>query len=122
MPDSVQISLVEIVGSAVCVAAEDGEKVFGAIRSRLEQGQSIEISFRGVEDVTSLFLNAAIGQLYGAYSEDQIRSRLRAVDISQEDLQTLKRSVDRAKAYFRDPHSMKRAIEGILGEDDGDDR
>ena len=41
----------------------------------------------------SAFLNAAIGQLYGKFSEETIRASLGVSDMEQEDLALLKRVV-----------------------------
>jgi len=77
------------------------------------------ISFEGVEDLTSAFVNAAIGRLYdGRISADELRARLTVQDASPEDLATLKRSVDRAKEYFRDPERFRTATDEVLGDDD----
>ena len=38
------------------------------------------VSFGGLEDVTSAFLNTAIGQLYGEFGEDVIRTHLHVLD------------------------------------------
>lgn len=116
--DVKHIDLVSIVGSGICVAPEDAEKVFCEILKALEQGKKVEISFDGVEDLTSLFVNTAIGQLYSEFSEEHLRSRLSVVHASAQDLATLKRSVDRAKEYFKDPARFHSATREVLGDDE----
>lgn len=112
------IHLTELAGGALCVTPQDGEKVFRVIREAIDAGKNIEISFHGVEDLTSAFLNTAIGQLYGIYSEERLKSLLSvSKDASPQDLATLKRSVDRAKEYFRDRKPFEDAANRQLGED-----
>jgi hypothetical protein len=53
--------------------------------------------------LTAAFLNAAIGQLYGKFKEDQIRAQLKVKDMQPDDFALLKRVVDTAKQYFRNP-------------------
>jgi hypothetical protein len=112
------IKLLEIVGSALCIASEDGEKVYDVIRSSIEQDGRIRISFEGVEDLTSAFLNAAIGQLYGKYSDSDLKKiMLPPIAASPDQLHLLKRVVERAKSFFKDPQIDKFAVEEIAGED-----
>jgi hypothetical protein len=70
------LRLVEIVGSGLCVASDDGLKVYTLIKERLDAGTPTVLSFAGVEVLTSAFLNAAIGQLYGTLHEEHIRRLL----------------------------------------------
>jgi len=118
MSETVRIEVAALVGSGLCVASEDGDVVHEAIVPALKAGKRVEISFRDVEDVTSAFLNAAVGQLYGEFSEDTIRTGLSVVNMAQEDLQTLKRCVDRAKEYFKDPDRFHVAATESLGDDE----
>lgn len=119
-----KIHLVSIVGHGICIDSEDGEKVYGVILEALGEGKNIEISFEGVEDITSLFLNTAIGQLYDPRLElsEELKNRLSVADISPQDLFTLKRSVDRAKEYYKDPERFHSATDEILGDDDEQDK
>ena len=51
--------------------------------------------------LTSAFLNAAIGQLYGTFSEGQIRSQLKVEDVEPDDLALLKRVVDHSQVVLQ---------------------
>ena len=89
----------DIVG-ALCVSADDGQKVHDAISHLLNEAVPVSVSFENVTTLISAFLNAAIGQLYGEFSDEKIRSLLSVDMMSQEDLALLKRVVDNAKLYF----------------------
>ena len=109
MPD-VTVSLTKVIGNKFCTASDDGDKVHAAIVEAISRGDRVQISFEGVEDLTSAFLNAAVGQLYGEFAEDKLRSvLLPPVGASAEDLALLKRVVDRAKDFFQDPERFRRA-------------
>lgn len=97
------IKIVDVIGSNLCIAADDGQKLFNAISIELKKDNQIQLSFEGIEDLTSAFLNSAIGQLYKDYSE--------------EDLNLLKRVVDRAKEYYKSPGPYEKAAKEMLGED-----
>ncbi len=108
------ISPYEIVGSPLCVASDDGQKVFERIAGALKVGRSVTVSFRNVTSLTSAFLNAAIGQLYGSFSPSEIRARLKVKDLAPADLVLLKRVVDTAKEYFKDPGRFRKAEQAAL--------
>ena len=119
MDKEIIISPFEIVGSPLCVASDDGQKVYERIDTALRDGQNVIVSFHNVTSLTSAFLNSAIGQLYGSFSADQIRAALQVKDMVAEDLVLLKRVVDTAKEYFEDPGRFKRAEQATLGDMDG---
>lgn len=102
MPEDVRISIFETVGSPLCVAINDGQKVFDHIATALKADWDVTLSFHNVTTLTATFLNTAIGQLYGTFTEEKIRSRVNVKDIEQEHLVLLKRVVNNAKLYFKD--------------------
>ena len=106
MPEEIQISMFEVVGSSLCVASNDGQKVYERIAAALKADRSVTLSFRKVTTLTAAFLNAAVGQLYGTFSEGQIRSLLKVKDIEPVDLVLLKRVIDNAKLYFKSPQRV----------------
>ncbi len=117
MQEYVSISLFEVVGSPLCVASSDGQKVYKRITSAIENDRNVLLSFQNVSTLTAAFLNSAIGQLYGVYSEEKIRSLLKVEDIEQDDLALVKRVVENAKLYFKDPQRYNQAIKEVLEND-----
>ncbi|MDE0425555.1 MAG: STAS-like domain-containing protein [Candidatus Poribacteria bacterium] len=120
MSEEIKISIFEVVGSPLCVASSDGQKVYERLNTALETERKVVLSFHNVTTLTSAFLNAAIGQLYGTFSEEHIRAQLKVEDMEQDDLALLKRVVDNAKLYFKDPERFNKVVQETL-EDDGDD-
>ncbi|HXJ93344.1 MAG TPA: STAS-like domain-containing protein [Terriglobia bacterium] len=117
MSQATNLSVFEIVGSSLCVASDDGQKVHDRIASAMREGRTVNLSFLNVTSITSAFLNAAIGQLYGEFSEDAIRTGLHVTDMEQDDLALLRRVVETAKAYFRDKEGFTRAANEVLGDE-----
>ena len=109
-------SIYSIVGDSFCVAAEDGEKVFEVIREALKKNMRVELSFLNVDMMTSAFLNTAIGKLYKEFDEEKIKNSLKVSDITDEDKLLLKRVIDTAKLYYKDPKRFEKSVEDILGE------
>ena len=119
MKKDVPISVFEVVGSPLCVASGDGQKVYDRIAAGMKNSQRVVLSFHNVSTLTSAFLNTAIGQLYGEFSEKQIRDLLGVENIEPDDVALLRRVVDTAKRYFQDPEKFNNAVREVL-EDDGD--
>jgi hypothetical protein len=118
MSNDVIIRVFEIVGSPLCVSSEDGQIIHDKIAPLIRGGHKVVVSFDRVETLISAFLNAAIGQLYGEFTEEEIRSSLSVRDMTQEDMALLKRVVDNAKLYFKDPDRYKKAVQPLSEEDD----
>ena len=117
MNKKLPLSVFEIVGNPLCVASSDGQQVFERLEAALTEERNVTLSFRNVTTLTSAFLNAAIGQLYGKFSEEKIRSLLNVQDMEQDDMALLKRVVETAKQYFRDPQKFDQAVRETLGDD-----
>jgi hypothetical protein len=98
------LSLHDIVGDEFCVAAEDGQRVYEAIKNELVRGSTVRLSFQGVRNISAVFLHLAIGQLHnGDFSEEDIKNRLNIIDISPKRLVLIERTAQRAKEFFEDP-------------------
>lgn len=122
MKKNITISVFEIVGSPLCVASSDGQKVFDRLAAALNDNRNVMLSFRNVTILTSAFLNAAIGQLYGSFKEEQIRELLQVDEIQSDDKDLLKRVVETAKQYFSDPNKFDQAVDNVLENDLNDEK
>ena len=120
MPDKFSFQVYGIVGSPLCVATEDGQKVFDQIAPFLERGHSVELSFLNVEIMATAFLNAAIGQLYGQFEEEAINSLLIVRDLLPEDETLLAWVKESSKRYFEDPDRYDRYFHEEMGIERGD--
>ncbi|PTR02156.1 uncharacterized protein DUF4325 [Nitrosomonas nitrosa] len=117
MKKELTISIFEVVGSPLCVASSDGQKIYDRLSAAFKDGRSAILSFHNVSTLTSAFLNAAIGQLYGEFNEEQIRALLKVKDMEPDDLALLKRVVETAKQYFKNPQRFDQAIQDTLGDE-----
>jgi len=118
MSERIVIRPYEAVGSPLCVASEDGERVHGLLQAALRERRQVDLSFENVSVLTSVFLNSAVGQLYGEFPVEVIRASLSVRDISQGDAELLRCVVTTAKSYFSAPDRLRRICQEVLGEDD----
>ena len=118
MDEPILAKIITIVGDPICVSADDGQKVHDKIVPLLREGRKVALSFQGVDILISAFLNAAIGQLYGEFSDDQIRDLLSVRDMTPEDMGILKRVVSNAKRYFANRQSYDEAWKEEAGDDE----
>ncbi|MBN7811504.1 STAS-like domain-containing protein [Algoriphagus sp. H41] len=114
--ENITINIVNSIGDVFAVEAEDGQKVFELISKALRDHKNVVVSFQNVEMLTTAFLNTAIGQLYKDFNESDIKRHLKASDMSDSGKVALKRVVDTAKLYYKDPEAMQRSIDNILGD------
>lgn len=120
MSETIRISMFEVVGSPFCVAVDDRQKVHKHLDAALRDDRDVVLSFHNVTALTTAFLTAAIGELYGTFSEEKIRSLLKVKDAEPNDLRLLKSAVNNAKLYFKDPERFNQAVREVMGDDDDD--
>ncbi|MBI4801906.1 MAG: STAS-like domain-containing protein [Elusimicrobia bacterium] len=118
MSDPITVRVFDIVGGQLGVSADDGQRVFNKIAPLLREGKKVSLSFEQIETLISSFLNAAIGQLYGEFPEENIRELLSVRDMDDEDIVMLKRVIENAKVYFKDPKRFDKAWKEEVGNDE----
>jgi len=114
----IKITVIDIAGTSCCVATCDGQKVHDMITVAFCENRKVELSFAEISDLTPAFLNSAVGQLYGTFSAELIESNLSFTDIPEEDEIILKRVIERAKTYFENAYSSRKALRDALGGED----
>ena len=118
MSENIKISLFEVVGSPFCVASDDGQNIYDRLDAALKANQDIVLSFHNVTALTGAFLGAAIGQLYGTFSEEKIHSLLKVEDAKPDDFRLLKSAVNNAKLYFKNPERFNQVVREVMGDED----
>ena len=109
-----KIGVVEVVGDSICVAQDDGQRLFEVLRDALAARQEVSLSFAGVESLTTAFLNAAIGQLLRHFDTELLHDNLKFRDLSGEQLRLLREVIERARLYFSDPARFDAARAQVL--------
>ena len=111
--NEITLSIKELVGSKA-IENSEGEKIRILISNHIKRGNNVVVDFKGVTSILSLFLNPAIGDLYGDFSEEQVKNQLRIENLPPEYIETFKRVVDRAKEFYKDKETISSVIDGKL--------
>ena len=76
MNKPVVISVFGVVGSPLCVASGDGQKVHDRLAATLRQNRHAVLSFLNVSTLTSAFLNPSLTQEWGILVNWEVGSEL----------------------------------------------
>jgi hypothetical protein len=69
------INVHDIIGSEICVASEDGQKVYVVIKAEFSKGNAVNLSFENVKNISPIFIYSALCQLYnGDFSEEDLKN------------------------------------------------
>ena len=97
----------EIINGNSAVSSDDGQLVYEKMEKALQNGHRVELDVKNIEILTTAFLNAAIGQLYSNRNSEELNSRLKLENVSQEDLTLFKKVINRAKEYYANPKGFE---------------
>jgi len=118
----VRLVVRDIVGDPHCTYPPDGDAVRERIADALAAAPPVEVSFAGVERLTSGFLNVAVFQLYGEHKPDdwpRLDEAIRPVGLIDDHAAMWRGALARAKQYFTDPErvaQMQREAAGMESE------
>jgi hypothetical protein len=118
MSEPVIIRVFDVVGTPLCVSSADGQLVYDKLVPLIREGRKVALSFAQVQTLISAFLNTAIGQLYGEFTEERVRELLSVRDMVPEDVALLKRVIDNAKRYFANRSASDQAWKEEIDHDE----
>ena len=115
------IVIADIIQSDVAIETADGDLVHDRIEQILSDPSAgnpkIRISFRGLKLITPSFLNSAIAALYRTNSAQTLHQSLSIVEAEPDDFARVKRFVERAQEYFKNPSFHDSIVESVMNED-----
>lgn len=98
------IYIKDIINSEIATSPDDAEKLYNELYKQLKGRQTIQVSFKGVDDFISSFLNASVGRLYdGKLDEHFVDTHITVIDIDNDDLEIYNNVIRRAKEYYKNP-------------------
>jgi len=108
------VNIKQIIGSDSALTPSSGELIYAVLEKEIASEVVVKLDFSGIEIITSAFLNSAVGRLYSKYSSTQLNKLLFVTNISTDDLELLKKVIERAKDYFSDQKSFNERLDGNL--------
>jgi len=105
------IRAMDLVEYPLCPTTIDADKLFLAIQEQFHNGHNVILSFEGIDWILPPIFSCAIGPLLLEYTEEEIRSRLQVIDVSEDDLRNVDRAFRNMKAYYQDPEKHDKAFE-----------
>ena len=108
------IRVVDLVEFTRAPDNDEAEKVFLAVEEQFRNGQNVTLCFEGIDFITPSFLASVIGRLLREYSEEDVRTRLKVVNLKPY-LEFMVDAVIKSNvAYLKDPERHDRAFEKSL--------
>ena len=111
-----KINVAEVSEESLCIAAEDGKKVYDKIKGALDREEFVQLDFVTVHDLTTAFLNRAVGELYWEFEHGILSEHISiAEDTNSWILEKLSLVVKRAKQSSKNPTMHKDAAKDMIG-------
>lgn len=63
-----------------CYSNADGDVIYHVIKSAFQRNEKVVVSFKGIESVSTSFVNSAFIELLNDYSFENIRANLTFID------------------------------------------
>lgn len=101
MANTAKIFQMEKICGQHCVGVEEGESFFNQIYPLLKLGQEVCLDFSNILTITSSFLNAAIGNLFGQFKDYSFEKLISYNNLDENDIQLLKLVINNAKEHFK---------------------
>jgi hypothetical protein len=108
-----KISILDVIGTPIAVSTEKAQLVFDQLNERLSKEESVALSFAGVTNLVTAFLNTAVGQLFSKFTSDYIQNHLEPVDATPDQLETFKEVIDLSPLFFKEPEMFQEAYRSL---------
>lgn len=95
------IDIAKIIDTPSALTQESGDIVYHEIEKSFDNKDTVILDFINVESMITPFLNNAIGQLYGKYESDFIKSHLNLKNFPQSKNSTLNIVISNAKKFYK---------------------
>lgn len=110
MCKKIEINIKEKLGRSTAISTDQGDIIFKFISAIIDKKGFIILNFIGIDLLTSSFLNAAIGQLYGKYTSEELQKVLTVENLDADDKALFVEVITRAKAYFAAPEKFEENV------------
>ncbi len=109
-----EISVAEFVNDPRYFIDEAGEAIYELIFDALKQNHPVQLSYKGVDDVSAIFNQMAVGKLYKKFKPKKIERLLEVVDATEYIKTHLDIDVRSYREELKLSRKQRREIEAIL--------
>jgi hypothetical protein len=103
----------DLIGNEDAITLSDGQMVYDRIHPVLVARQTVELDFAGVDVFGYPFFNASIGQLLRDIEPDDLNRLLSVSNLGPVGDMVLRRVIQNAKRYYRDP-DYRKAVDQVI--------
>ncbi len=113
-----KISVLDVIGKSIGISTDDGKKLNNVIVKEIRDGNSVEVSFEGIDMIISHFLNEGVGKLYKIFHKkdwDMLDKGVSFSGLSSDDKELLlTKVIPTSKSHFSDEKNSERIQKDIL--------
>ncbi len=113
---SLTIKLNDLISCQKGITPDEGQPVYDKLIASLQEGQKIVLDFKGVEILTTAFLNVAIGNLYKDYNSERLRELLSFENLDDATARRIKKVTDNAKEFYKNQEGFSQMVKEVLNE------
>ncbi|MFI3226218.1 MAG: STAS-like domain-containing protein [Clostridia bacterium] len=104
------IKVLDIVGGPSAVEPTKAKEINREILEEINSGNQVVLDFAGITSVLTLFLNPAIGDLYGELEPETIKKFFSVENVNDEFKDVFKLVINRAKRFYKNKDILTNAI------------
>lgn|GEM_PF-1145164 len=108
------INLVQFIGDTEASSAEDGIRLFEAIKELVQKDVTVCLDFDGLDHCVTRFLNPAIGQLYGVFDRNILNKFVMFKNVRASHVDKIKAVTSNAQNYYNDPNEYEKTMLDIV--------
>lgn len=107
-----KIKVNEEIKSSIAVSPQKGEILYQAIRSYLDNKEEVLLDFSDVKQLTTAFLNNAIGSLYRSFDSEYLNKYLRVSGLDELDKYLFTKVIKRSKLNLSEIDGLDEELKG----------
>src|SRR5699024_8879030 len=97
-----------------------GEELFRRIVELLNDKKTVTLDFNGITNVTTAFLNRAIGNLYNEFDSETLKRKVHYEGLDELDRHLLERVITHALLTEEQKSNLNKSIEEAMFDEQGD--
>lgn len=116
----VTIKIGDIINTKFAISPIKGGDIYKEIDKNITRAEVINIDFHGISNVTTAFLNRAIGNLYNKYEKELLDKKINYIGLDELDRLLLNRVISHALLTDEQKTILNNRIEEAMSDEQGD--